>query len=651
MSEMLRPQAPVAVAAAEDGGIGNARARRSRFPVPIVIAIGLGCALSTGGYFLGAEFVAHEREARFEFEVYHPIDRIRESIDDISAVLYSIRGLYAASKDVERAEFRAFVRSLDVGPAVQALEWIPRVADSDRALLEETARGDGFAGFRFAERHAQGRMVPAGKREVYFPVYYVEPYAGNAAALGFDLGSNPARLEALSRARDSGRMVATSRITLVQATGDQYGFLIFLAVYRNGAPTGTVEERRRNLDGFVLGVFRISDLVEAAIHDGSIHDSAVSLEIFDKSAAVGSQRLYPKSPDVTGETTIRPPLRRTRTLNVGGRDWLIVAMPSQAPGYGVDLGWLPWAIFLTGLSFTALLGYYLKLSISRTWQVERLVEDRTAKLTLANRELETQIVERRRAQDSLKRQAVELARSNAELEQFAYVASHDLQEPLRKVQAFGDRLRSKYADALDEQGQDYLTRMQDAAARMQSLIQSLLNFSRIASKAQPHVAVNLDVVAQEVVGDLEVRIQETGAKVEVSDLPTIEADPTQMRQIFQNLIGNALKYRRAEVAPVIQVSAEVLDGVAGPAKGTPDKLCRLVVQDNGIGFEPEFAERIFGIFQRLHGRGEYEGTGVGLAICRKIAERHGGSISAEGQPGVGSRFTVLLPVQQVRTAT
>ena len=162
--------------------------------------------------------------------------------------------------------------------------------------------------------------------------------------------------------------------------------------------------------------------------------------------------------------------------------------------------------------------------------------------------------------------------------------------------------------------------------------------------------MNLDVVSQEVVSDLEVHIQETGAKVEVADLPTIEADPTQMRQIFQNLIGNALKYRREAVAPVIQISAEVLDGVAGPANGTPDKLCRIRIEDNGIGFEPEFADRIFGIFQRLHGRGEYEGTGVGLAICRKIAERHGGTITAQAQPGEGATFTVTLPVQRAWVA-
>ena len=254
------------------------------------------------------------------------------------------------------------------------------------------------------------------------------------------------------------------------------------------------------------------------------------------------------------------------------------------------------------------------------------------------------VTERKITEEALGRRAAELERSNAELEQFAYVASHDLQEPLRKVQAFGDRLKSKYADALGEQGQDYLTRMQDAANRMQSLIQSLLSFSRVSSKARRLVPVDLNAVVQEVVGDLEVRIQETGAEVRVSEMPTIEADPTQIRQLFQNLIGNALKYRRQDTPPLVEISGQIENGAEAAVDGTPMKLCRLLVQDNGIGFEPEFAERIFGIFQRLHGRGEYEGTGVGLAICRKIAERHGGTITAEGRPGEGAKFIVKLPV-------
>lgn len=270
----------------------------------------------------------------------------------------------------------------------------------------------------------------------------------------------------------------------------------------------------------------------------------------------------------------------------------------------------------------------------------------TGKLVEMRRDLEDQIDERKRAQNRLNQQAVELKNSNAELEQFAYVASHDLQEPLRKIRAFGDRLQSKCGDTLDEQGRDYVTRMQSAAGRMQKLIESLLTFSRVSSNKQPLVPVDLNEVSQEVISDLETRIQESGGTVRILDLPTLDADPIQIHQLLQNLIGNGIKYRHEDTAPVIEVSAEITahGGVAGGSS------CRIQVRDNGIGFDPEFADQIFGIFQRLHGRGEYEGTGVGLAICRKIAERHGGTISAEGRPGEGATFTVVLPLRQVREA-
>lgn len=268
----------------------------------------------------------------------------------------------------------------------------------------------------------------------------------------------------------------------------------------------------------------------------------------------------------------------------------------------------------------------------------RQVED---SVLVLNREVKV----RKRAEARLKRRAEELARSNQELEEFASVASHDLQEPLRKIQAFGDRLKTKYADVLEDQGTDYVVRMQDAAVRMQALIQSLLTFSRVASKGQSFVPVDLNEAVEEVLSDLEVRIQETGAQVRVPDLPTIDADPSQMRQLFQNLIGNALKYRREGIAPVVEITAE-FDGKSSGWAGTRERLCRVCVSDNGIGFENEYSDRIFGIFQRLHGRDEYEGTGVGLSIVRKIVERHGGSIAANGRPGEGASFVVTLPMTQ-----
>lgn len=238
----------------------------------------------------------------------------------------------------------------------------------------------------------------------------------------------------------------------------------------------------------------------------------------------------------------------------------------------------------------------------------------------------------------LKVYMAELERSNEALEEFCYVASHDLQEPLRKVLTFAE-LTKKYAEVLPIEGIDYLNRMSGAAKRMQAFIQSLLAYSRITTRTEPFVAVDLNEVVKRVLEDLSVRIEAEGGTVYVENLPTIEADPSQMHQLFQNLIGNALKYHK-ERKPVVRVYSKLFKE-AGSA--------RIYIEDNGIGFDLKHLERIFAPFQRLHGRGEYEGTGIGLAICKKIAERHGGSITAETKPGEGSTFIVTLPVSRGKT--
>jgi|GEM_PF-860306 len=256
------------------------------------------------------------------------------------------------------------------------------------------------------------------------------------------------------------------------------------------------------------------------------------------------------------------------------------------------------------------------------------------------------------------RQRQELARSNVELQQFAYIASHDLQEPLRKIQAFGDRLKFKFSEALTDQGKDYLERMQNAAERMQVLIDDLLSLSRVTTKTQPFIPVNLTLVAQNVLSDLEIRIQETGAQIAIEDLPTVEADPLQMRQLLQNLIGNALKFHSAKEQLVVKIYSQQLMTLEYPALPAHNQeqlpsdatnnaeFCQILVKDNGIGFEEKYLDRIFNAFQRLHGRSEYPGTGIGLAICRKIVERHSGSITATSVPGQGATFMVTLPLKQ-----
>ena len=304
-----------------------------------------------------------------------------------------------------------------------------------------------------------------------------------------------------------------------------------------------------------------------------------------------------------------------------------------------------------GTTSTKTLGTLRVSSSDEVGQLLRAFKQMTERLketTVSRDALVKEVNERKRAEEDLASRADELRRSNAELEQFAHVASHDLQEPLRKIQAFGDLLASKSGDSLNDDGRNYLDRMKGAAARMSELITGLLSFSRVTSQAQPHAPVDLQDVTHGVLSDLEVLIEQSGGRVDVGDLPVIEADDLQMRQLMQNLIGNALKFQKPEEPPVVKVESRFINGTNGTGNKqlSEAKLCELTVQDNGIGFDEKYVDRIFGIFQRLHGRSAYEGTGIGLATCRKIVERHGGSITAKSHPGEGATFLVRLPVIQ-----
>lgn len=271
-----------------------------------------------------------------------------------------------------------------------------------------------------------------------------------------------------------------------------------------------------------------------------------------------------------------------------------------------------------------------------------VIEERRVVLAIvrddtARRENEHRVA---RLSRDLARKNTELEARNQELEAFAFTASHDLQEPLRKIVAFGDRLGKRAEGGLDETSRDYLRRMLDAGRRMQALIEDLLCWSRITTRAASATPVDLDALVAATLRDLEVAIERSGGHVEVGALGTVEGDPAQLRMLFQNLIGNALKYRKPDVAPVVRVRAERL-----PASEHRDEALRIEVSDNGIGFDPKYGRKIFELFERLHGRHEYEGTGIGLALCRRIVERQGGTIAAESAVGIGSTFVVVLPLR------
>lgn len=244
----------------------------------------------------------------------------------------------------------------------------------------------------------------------------------------------------------------------------------------------------------------------------------------------------------------------------------------------------------------------------------------------------TDITRRKRAEEQLRDMVQELERSNTDLEQFAYVASHDLQEPLRQIGSYAQLLERRFADKLDDDGREFIRYMVDGARRMQEQVTDLLAYASINRQERPHVAVDSGDAVRTALAQLRTTIASAGAQVQVGQLPAVKGDRTLIIQLFQNLIGNAVKYARRDVAPQITISAERLGGD-----------WQFAVADNGIGFDPAEADRIFGIFQRLHSRDEYQGTGIGLAICKRIVERHQGDIRAESLVGQGSTFLFTLP--------
>ena len=239
------------------------------------------------------------------------------------------------------------------------------------------------------------------------------------------------------------------------------------------------------------------------------------------------------------------------------------------------------------------------------------------------------------AEARLRKEHEELTRSNAELEQFAYVASHDLQEPLRAVASCVQLLKKRYEGRLDARADEFILHAVEGTKRMQALINDLLAYSRVGTHQQPFEPVDCSEIVEEALANLTVAVQESGATVTRDPLPTVMADPTHLTQVFQNLIGNALKFRAEDRKPLIHLTAKNAAG-----------QWTFAVRDNGIGIEPQYFERIFRVFQRLHTRERYPGTGIGLAICKKIVDRHGGRIWIESQPGQGSTFYFTLPDRQ-----
>lgn len=387
------------------------RDRPKRYALPaVVVCFGVAVSVAASDHVRG-HYTAQARGALAEVTERYALS-VARSIDRYLEVVQSISGLYAASREVDRGEFRAFVKqSLARYPGIQALEWVPRVTRSQRAAFERSARRDGFSDFSITETAGDGQMIPAAKRDVHFPVFFVEPYVGNEPALGFDLASSSVRREALARARDSGKAVATGMIKLVHDRDGQFGFLILSPIYRKGPTPVTVAERREALEGFAQGVFRIASIIERSIK--SLSANAQDIELYDiylydetgagiarfvhHYAAAGPGQGAPLSKHQLTENAFA-----AKTFNVVGRRWSIVVKPRTdlLSGEGKIASW---ATPLVGLTLTLLLANHLFQSRNRAWLIERTVAQRTSELSAANGALQDEIANRRQVEKALKR--------------------------------------------------------------------------------------------------------------------------------------------------------------------------------------------------------------------------------------------------------
>jgi PAS domain S-box-containing protein len=381
-----------------------------------------------------------------------------------------------------------------------------------------------------------------------------------------------------------------------------------------------------------------------------------TIETFNRAA---ERILGYASAEVTGHKAsdlIRPygDIERRENLSPAEEPWMHMRQGGEAAGRRQDGSIVPLAVSWSTFEIDGEKRYTIflrditeqKAAAAAQARLLRELEQERASLQQLSETLEERV--KLRTAD-LVRINDALQRRNRELREFAHVASHDLQEPLRRIRSFADLLLSEHEDELDEQARHYVTRMCDAADRMSQLIADLRSFSSITTRTRPFEQVDLNRVAEEVISDLEIYIRETDGRIEVSALPTIDADSVQMRQLLQNLLINGLKFHKPGVPPIVEVSAviEHTENLTSPGM----EMCVLMVKDNGIGFDEKYLDRIFSPFQRLHTRDSYEGTGMGLAICRRIAEHHGGMLTARSTPGEGAVFIVSLPIRHTNLAS
>ena len=518
---------------------------------------------------------------------------ILSKIDLNEKISESLIALFRSSNFVSREEFRIFTESIIRNQSfIKALEWVPRVPHAKRQEYEEKARSDGLRGFQFSERSQAGKMIRAEIRESYYPVYYVYPMEGNKAALGFDLSSNSTRRKTLIRSLESGNVMSSSHITLVQEDKSGVGFHVFYPHYRGNKVPESLVERNKMFTGFIVGVYLIEEMIEEIMQVETAR--GLNLTIYEGSRVDEKNHLY-------GTLIDDKAMELTFPINIAGRPWFLVWQVGEDFKGGVGLK-LP--VVASGAVFTVLflLAMIFEMNLIKTKVVEKEVKQRTA----------------------------ELYRASRDLAQFANIASHDLKAPLRGIAHLTRWIKDDLGENVTDEVRDNLGRLEASVRNMDALIQGILEYSRAGKSSSEGKTIRVDTLIHEILDligagdDVDVEI--------TSDMPIFTTDSIKLGQVFSNLLSNAIKHNSSANKKLV---------ISSQRKG---EFYEFTVADNGPGIAPDYHEKIFQMFQTLEAGDKFENTGVGLPIVKKLVEESNGSIRVEPVEGGGTAFVFLWPV-------
>ena len=567
----------------------------------IVLLIGIFVTGVT--WYTSNEFVTHNAELRFEARSQEITNAIHERMAEYEQALWGGIGLFRASNEVDRKEFKQYVESLDLQknrPGILGIGFSVPLSPDQKEDHIQSIRAEGFPNFT---------IKPEGERDEYTSIIFLEPFDWrNRRAFGFDMWSNEIRREAMARARDTGDASTSGKVLLVQEnnTDVQAGFLTYLPLYRRGMPVDTIEGRRAALVGWVYAPFRMGDLMKGILGDG---DANVEYEIFDGTELTSDALLY-DSNDVfhAEDAAYAGALQRTTTLNLQGRTWTIVYAAGGnllTRAESVQLIMIATAgLFVDFLLFCVILSIALMHR-----RAQALAREMTEEAQAARRELEVKLVE--------------LEQSNSDLQKFAYVASHDLKSPMRAVHQLAAWIEEELEDVEgleDTEVHKYLSQLKGRADRMQKLLDSLLAYATVGENQEEMSSFETGSCIRDA---FEFIAPPDHVKLKfVGDMPRLYGEKALFEQVVSNLLNNAIKHSDDESGR-IEVSVRPM--------GT---FYEFSIKDDGPGIPEKYHVRIFELFQTLKRRDEVEGSGMGLAIIKKIIERRGGSIVVDSNPDV-----------------